>query len=122
MNPARHRPAEDFEASIAGLGDVVARSEELLASVAMAIAAELEVCRQRTSTIVVEFDEGDEITRLAALTVFAWAAATSGVRVVAIADLPRSRYAAALIGVDEIATTLDAVPAGVRPVRSHACP
>lgn len=33
----------------------------------------LEVCRQRTSTIVVEFVSDDEITRLAALTVFAWA-------------------------------------------------
>lgn len=88
------------ESMVAGLDDRAAAGEELLVATAWALAGQLELdpLVEPVAVILSEFDEAKRIT---ALTLGALAK-LSGVGLVAVCEGPRSWFAAALLGADEI--------------------
>ena len=95
------------ETITACLDDESVRAEELLAATAWAIAGRMELSGPVEENLAVDLNEHDQPTRLAAMALCAWARSV-GLHVTALTHGPRSWFAAALIGVDELLLDGDA--------------
>ena len=89
------------ETITACLDDESVRAEELLVATAWAIAGRMELSGPLEENLAVDLNEHDQPTRLAAMALCAWARSV-GLHVTALTHGPRSWFAAALIGVDEL--------------------